>query len=132
MKDFDITLQYHPGKANVVADALSRYPVAMFLTMDRHLLEDLESLGIEVVIPGIEGQFMSMQIQSGLIERIKEAQFLDESLRCIREQVRAGLVDEFTIADDGSLRHGSQLCVPRGSLREEIMQEAHQSQYSMH
>ena len=39
-KDYDITIQYHPGKANVVADAL--------ITCQTRLLRDLEEMQVEV------------------------------------------------------------------------------------
>ena len=32
MEDYDINLQYHPGKVNIVPDALSRLPAIMTLT----------------------------------------------------------------------------------------------------
>ena len=35
IKDYDMNLQYHPGKANVVADALSRKVYANGITTDR-------------------------------------------------------------------------------------------------
>lgn len=46
-------LQYCLGKANVVADSLSRHPVVYQLTTQRHILQNLDKLGIEVVIPGV-------------------------------------------------------------------------------
>ena len=45
MKDYDITIQYHPGKANMVVDALSRKSggaVATLITRQTRLLRDLE------------------------------------------------------------------------------------------
>ena len=44
LKDYDITILYHPGKANVVADALSRKEESMGSLstcrfLDSHLLE---------------------------------------------------------------------------------------------
>ena len=49
IKDYDYTIEYHPGKANVVADALSRRPESSLSHMRSGylpLLVDLRALGV--------------------------------------------------------------------------------------
>ena len=49
LKDYDCIIQYHIGKANVVADALSRKFVVSLAAIrgcQRQLLEDLRSLQV--------------------------------------------------------------------------------------
>jgi hypothetical protein len=52
MKDYGMKILYHPGKANVIADALSRKSqanLATLLTQQHHLLEDMRRLNLMVV-----------------------------------------------------------------------------------
>nr|GFD14970.1 hypothetical protein [Tanacetum cinerariifolium] len=49
LKDYDTNIQYHPGKANVVADALGRKSSMIAgLKVEEEIIRDLERLGIEL------------------------------------------------------------------------------------
>jgi hypothetical protein len=55
IKDYDLEVHYHPGKANVVADALSRKTQCNYLTIDSHvaaLCDELSKMNMEVVSLG--------------------------------------------------------------------------------
>src|SRR5437868_8893904 len=78
IKEYNLDIQYHPGKANVVADALSRK--AHFYSLNTYtwkpeLKEEIERLNLQVVA---QGCISTMIIQPTLEEQIKEAQKDDE------------------------------------------------------
>ena len=55
IKDYDMRLHYHPGKTNVVADALSRKSyINMLITggLPKELADDLRGLHLEIVLIG--------------------------------------------------------------------------------
>uniref|UniRef100_A0A2N9GV60 RNA-directed DNA polymerase n=1 Tax=Fagus sylvatica TaxID=28930 RepID=A0A2N9GV60_FAGSY len=74
IKDYDCSINYHPGKANVVADALSRKSSgfsAALLTTQKEIINDLERMGIEIVMGHSGAYLASLSVQPTLIERIK-------------------------------------------------------------
>ena len=136
IKDYDCSINYHPGKANVVADALSRKSYsfsAALLTTQKHIIVDLQKLGVDIVTGDSQSYLASLSVQPTLIDKIKAAQSGDPQLFKIMEQVRGGSRFDFSISDDGVLRFGNSLCVPNDSLiKREILEEAHRSPYTMH
>ena len=136
LKDYDCTIDYHPGKANVVADALSRKSIgslAYMQTIQLQLMVELRELGVELRMHASGALFASFQLRSILVDCILEVQLEDPYLMSMRKKVEEGEQSDFAIRDDGALVIGSRLCVPATKeLKRQILEEAHSSAYAMY
>ena len=77
LKDYYYTIDYHPSKANVVADALSRKStgsLAYMRVIQLPLMVELRELGVELGMYASGALFSSFQLLPILIDRILEAQ----------------------------------------------------------
>ncbi|GJY11216.1 putative nucleotidyltransferase, ribonuclease H [Tanacetum coccineum] len=132
LKDYDTNIQYHPGKANVVADALSRKSgMIAGIKVEEEIIRDLERLDIELCVRGQSGFWASLRVEPNLISQIKTAQKDDGEIWAIIQNIDQQT--EFRVDDDGILWQGTKLCVPEDpTLREALMTEAHSSPFSIH
>nr|XP_009791491.1 PREDICTED: uncharacterized protein LOC104238728 [Nicotiana sylvestris] len=86
LKDYDLTILYHPGKANVVADALNRKSMgslARFTTEERPMVMDIQALAnqgvrIDHILPG--RLLAGLVAHSSLVGQVKARQFEDPCL----------------------------------------------------
>ena len=81
-KDFDYEILYHPGKANVVVDALSRRGASMatMMVQEWKLLEQLSTLSILAPEDRSVVSCAYMRVQPQLFELLKIQQSKDEKL----------------------------------------------------
>ncbi|KAL2251639.1 UNVERIFIED_CONTAM: Transposon Ty3-I Gag-Pol polyprotein, partial [Sesamum indicum] len=115
LKDYDCTIDYHLGKANIVADALSRKTVDQLAGMICYNMEYLTALRVMDVHFSIGGDILLATIQR------------------MKAKVQKGKSDQFIIQEYGTLFNEKRICVPNvEELRMEIMHEAHYAPYAIH
>ena len=122
IKDYDCVNDYHPGKVNVVVDALSRKSVQMLRALNAHLslTDDGEIVAELIATPDF-------------LNRVLEAQKNDEKISAIVSQIGEGKGTEFSMKEDGSLYYKDRVCVTNDSeLKKVILEEAHSGYFAMH
>ena len=108
-------LHYHPGKANVVADALSRKSYVNTLVtggLPQELADDLKELHLEIVPRGFVA---TMEFQTTLLGKIQEAQKDDKEIAEIKEKMRKGKVKGFREDEHKTLWFEDRVCVPNNA-----------------
>ena len=89
LEDYDFTLHYHPGNANVVADALSRKSqgvLASIASREWQMLEIVGQFRLQYDKQA-QGTLGSMMATPSLLSRVIESQLQDAELVSIRDRV---------------------------------------------
>ncbi|GJR83997.1 putative reverse transcriptase domain-containing protein [Tanacetum coccineum] len=112
LSDYDCEIRYHPGKANVVADALSRKGREKPLRV----------------------RALMMTVHNDLPKQIREAQGEAMKRKNVKAENLGRLIKPiFEFCPDGTRCFRNRVWLPRFSgLRDLVMHESHKSKYSIH
>ena len=122
IKDYDCVIDYNSGKANVVAEALSRKSIQTLQALNAHLsLSDDGTVVAELIV------------RPSLLNRVLGVQKKDEKISVIVSQIGNGKEIEFIVNEDGVLYYKDRVCVPNDNdLRKAILEEAHSVSFAIH
>jgi hypothetical protein len=132
-KDNHLGINYHPGKANVVADTLSHRSHVSQLVMDGlplELCEEFDKLNHRIVA---NTEAMEMQVGSSLLQEIQKCQIEDKKIQEIKCNIKEEKSPSFLEDAEGVLWYNGRICVMNiKELKDKIFREAHESTYSIH
>ena len=114
LEDYDFTLHYHPGKENVVVDALSRKSRGALASIASRVADarDCGTVGLQYS-EQTQGTLRSLVATPSLLSRVIESQGQDAEIVSIRDRAQSGTGDEgWTIHTYGSLQYRGRVVVP--------------------
>jgi hypothetical protein len=123
IKDYNLNVHYHPEKANVVADALSRKSHSLTV---QPLFDDGFNLMYPVVLHNIQ---VSCILEGKIIEGLK----IDKEIFHIKEKMKREPTMHFRVDEQGVLWFDDRLVVPKDrELKNKLVDEAHLSKLSIY
>jgi hypothetical protein len=133
IKDYDLGINYHPGKANVVADALSRRSHASQLVVDSmpfELCEEFDKINLRIAA---NKEATKMEVGSNLLQEIRKGQVEDEKIQEIKRNIKEEKSPGFSEDVEGVLWYKGRIYIPNvKELKDKIFCKAHESAYSIH
>jgi hypothetical protein len=129
IKDYELEVHYHPGKANVVADTLSRKAQCNYLPAVRLTGEEFGTR----VLPDLS--LYNITLTTILRGEIIATQRNDEGMSHIKRRIEEGDTKVACFREDpeGVLWFKDRLVVPKkATLKKNILDEAHTLRYSIH
>jgi hypothetical protein len=133
IKDYDLGINYHPGEANVVANALSRRSHVSQLVVDSmpfELFEEFDKLNLRIIA---NTKAMEMEVGSSLLQENQRGQLEDEKIQQIKRNIKEEKSHGFSEDDEDVLWYKGRICVPKvKELKDKILCEARESAYSIH
>jgi hypothetical protein len=88
IKDYNLGINYHPRKANVVADALIRRSHVSQLVVDSmpfELHEEFDKLNLRIIV---NTEAREMEVGSSLLQEIQRGQLDDEKVQEIMRNIK--------------------------------------------
>ncbi|WVZ62795.1 hypothetical protein U9M48_012497, partial [Paspalum notatum var. saurae] len=133
IKDYDLEVHYHPGKANVVATALSRKAHCNFIEARPTVRVLCCEIG-EIEMPtALETELYNLVLEPTIKDQIIAAQKQDKGMTHIRDEIHDKKKACFKLDEEGVLWFKHRLVVPKDmELRKKILDEAHTSMFTLH
>jgi hypothetical protein len=132
IKDYDLGINYHPGRANMVADALShRSHVSQLVVegMPFELREEFDKLNLRIMA---NTEAMEMEVGSSLLQEIRRGQLEDEKIQEIKCNIKEKKSPGFSEDEEEVLWYKGKICVSDiKELKDKILCVAHESAYSI-